>query len=143
MVKTPNKPNQRPHPIVRTRRHVKREQPSYSITLEIDKGVLFDCDSTNERTERPVESEQHICLYFRVRELVRKIESHPHRRALQAKLQQNNTYNPFSEESKVMIREMGSVELFLICETIPTVQCSECLFLLKSNKLSIALVDIS
>ena len=62
---------------------------------------------------------------FRVRELVKKIESHPHRRALQADLQQNNIYNPFSEESKAMIREMGNVEL---CETIPKVQCSECLF---------------
>ena len=26
-----------------------------------------------------------------------------------------------------MIREMGNVELFELCETIPTVQCSECL----------------
>ena len=63
----------------------------------------------------------------RVRELVKKIESHPHRRALQADLQQNNAYNPFSEESKVMIRDMGNVELFELCETIPKVQCSECL----------------
>ena len=44
---------------------------------------------------------------FRVRELVKKIESHPHRQALQADLQQNNVYNPFSDESKAMIREMG------------------------------------
>ena len=52
---------------------------------------------------------------FRVRELVKKIESHPHRRALQADVQQNNVYNPFSEESKAMIRDMGNV----VCETIP------------------------
>ena len=64
---------------------------------------------------------------FRVRELVKKIESHPHRGALQADLQQNNAYNPFSDESKAMIREMGNVELFEQCETIPKVQCSECL----------------
>ena len=42
---------------------------------------------------------------FRVRELVKKIESHPHRRALQTDVKQNNGYNPFSVESKVMIRE--------------------------------------
>ena len=111
------------------------------ITQEIDKGVLFDCESTNVRTARPVnscvpvsverldqdtdadenvdadqirtgrpvESEQSIGLFtqreemdidfrvsglphaavkqaenFRVRELVKKIESHPHREALQA-----------------------------------------------------------
>ena len=64
---------------------------------------------------------------FRVRELVKKIESHPHREALQADLQQNNVYNPFSDDSTAMIREMGNVELFESCETIPKVQCSECL----------------
>ena len=64
---------------------------------------------------------------FRFRELVKKIESHPHREALQADLQQNNVYNPFSDESKAMIREMGNAELFELCETIPKVQCSQCL----------------
>ena len=46
---------------------------------------------------------------FRVRELVKKIESHPHRQALQAELQQNSAYNPFSEESNKMIRDMGAM----------------------------------
>ena len=64
---------------------------------------------------------------FRVRELVKKIESHPHREALQADLQQNNVYNPFSDDAKAMIGEMGNVELLELCETIPKVQCSHCL----------------
>ena len=64
--------------------------------------------------------------HFTVRELVKKIESHPHREALQADLQQN-AYNPFSDDSKAMIREMGNVELLEFCEAIPKVQCSECL----------------
>ena len=63
----------------------------------------------------------------RVRELVKKIESHPHREDLQADLQQSNAYNSFSEKSKKMIQDMCNVELFELCETIPTVQCSECL----------------
>ena len=63
----------------------------------------------------------------RVRELVKKIENHPHRQALQADLQQNNAYNPFSEKSQKMIQDMDNVELFELCETIPQVQCSECL----------------
>ena len=49
---------------------------------------------------------------FRVRELVKKIESHSHREALQADLQQNHVCNPFSNNSKAMICEMGNVELF-------------------------------
>ena len=65
--------------------------------------------------------------HLRVQELVKRIESHPHREALQADLQQNNVYNPFSNNSKVMIRELGNVELFELCETFPKVQCSHCL----------------
>ena len=109
-------------------------------------------DADQISTVRPVKSGQSICLFtqreeihidfrvsglphavvkqaenFRVRELVKKIESHPHREALQAGLQQNNVYNPFSDDSKAMIREVSNVELFEKCETIPKVQCSECL----------------
>ena len=51
----------------------------------------------------------------RVRELVKKIENHPHRQAFQADLQQNNAYNPFSEKSKNMSKDMGNVELFELC----------------------------
>ena len=62
---------------------------------------------------------------FRVREFMKKIGSHLHRDALQADLQQNNIYKPFSDNSKAMIREMGNVELFELCETFPKVQCSQ------------------
>ena len=93
--------------------------------LDQDKDADENVDADQIRTERPVESGQTIGLFtqreetnidfrvsglphavvkqeenFRVRELVKKIESHPHRRALQADLRQNNAYNPFSEESK-------------------------------------------
>ena len=50
-----------------------------------------------------------------------------YREALHADLQQNNVYNPFSKNSKAMIRELGNVELFELCETTPKVQCSHCL----------------
>ena len=64
---------------------------------------------------------------FRVRELVKKIENHPHRQSLQRDLQQNNAYNPFSEKSKKMIKDMGNVELFELFETDTKTQCKECL----------------
>ena len=101
--------------------------------VDKDKDADENVDADHVRKGRPVESEQSIDLFaqreeldidfrvsglpnavlkqaenFRVRELVKKIESHPHRRALQADLQQNNAYNPFSEESKVMTREMDN-----------------------------------
>ena len=64
---------------------------------------------------------------YRVRELVKKIENHAHRQDLQADLQQNNAYDPFSEKSKKMIKDMGNAELFELFETDPETQCKECL----------------
>ena len=65
--------------------------------------------------------------HLRVQELIKKIESHPHREALQADLQQNNVYNPLSNNSKATIHELGKVKLFELCETKPKIQCSHCL----------------
>ena len=100
------------------------------------------------RTERPVKVEEldidfwvpglsHAVVedteHLRFQELVKKIESHPHREALHADLQENIVYNPFSKNSKAMIRELGNVELFELCETKPKVQCSHCLLWLESR----------
>ena len=63
---------------------------------------------------------------YRVRELVKKIENHPHRQSLQRDLQQNNAY-----KSKKMIKDMGNVELFELFETEPNMQCKECLLYWK------------
>ena len=111
-----------------------------------DKDENADADQT--RTEKPVGGQQFTQLEeididfrvpglshavvkeaenFRVQELVKKIESHPHRGAFQAGLQQKNVYNPYNKNSKEMIPELGNVELFELCETIPKVQCSQCL----------------
>ena len=84
--------------------------------LDQDKDADENVDADHVRTVRPVESEQSIDLFtqledididfrvsgsphavvkqaenFRVRELVKKIESHPHRRALQARAMRNNS----------------------------------------------------
>ena len=64
---------------------------------------------------------------YRVRELVKKIENHPHRQSLQRERQQNKAYNPFSTTSKKMIHDMGNVELIELFETNPETQCKECL----------------
>ena len=63
----------------------------------------------------------------RVRELVKQIESHPHRQSLQRDLQPNKAYNPFSTTPKKMIQDVGNVELFELFETDPKTQCKECL----------------
>ena len=115
---------------------------------EIEERTKFDRDTLNQEnhnnvkdstsTVRPVYGHEStdrvpglshsvVKEHLRVHELVRKIESHPHRAALHADLKQNNVYNPFSKDSKEMIREWRNVELFELCESTPKVQCSRCL----------------
>ena len=62
-----------------------------------------------------------------VRQLIQKIENHPNRHALQQDLRQNQAYNPFSPESKQMIRDVGNIELCELLETEPKTQCKVCL----------------
>ena len=62
-----------------------------------------------------------------VRELIQKIENHPHRHALQRDLQQSQSFNPFSPESKEMIHEVGNIELCELLDMEPKAQCKVCL----------------
>ena len=61
-----------------------------------------------------------------VRELIQKIKNHPVRHALQKDLHQNQSFNPFSPESKKMIRDVGNIELCELLETEPKTQCTVC-----------------
>ena len=81
--------------------------------------------------------------HLRVQGLVKKLENHPHREALQADLQQNSIYNPFSDNSKAMVRELENVELFELCETISKSAMFSMSSPLESRSGSTALVDIS
>ena len=56
-----------------------------------------------------------------------QVEAHRHNEYLQADLQQDNVYNPFSENSKKMMHELGNMKYFELCETDSRVQCSNCL----------------
>ena len=61
-----------------------------------------------------------------VRELIQKIENHPDRHALQRDLQQRQSFNPFSQESKQMIHEVGNIELCELLDMEPKTQCPVC-----------------
>ena len=101
-------------------RHVKSGQSIGLFTQREEIDIEFRVSGLPHAVVEPAEN-------FRIRELVKKTESHRHREALQSDLKQNNVYNPFSDDSKAMIREMGNVELSELCDTIPKPQCSECL----------------
>ena len=93
----------------------------FAERAEKDKDTDKDADADRDRTGRPAGGHwspqlKEIDIDFRVsglphavvkqaensrvRELMKKIESHPHRQDLQADLQKNNAYNQFSEKSK-------------------------------------------
>ena len=109
---------------VLTPKHVEDDQTSTERPVTVDQKEGHNIDFRVPGLSHAVVKEAEN---LRVQELVKKIESHPHREALQADLQQNNVYNPFSNNSKAMIRGLGNVELFELCGTIPKVQCSQCL----------------
>ena len=107
-----------------TPKHVENDQTGTGRPVTVDQKEEHKIDFRIPGLSHSVVKEaEHV----RVQELVQRIENHFHGAALQADLQQNNVYNPFSKNSKEMIREMGNVELFELCETTPKVQCSQCL----------------
>ena len=61
------------------------------------------------------------------RQLIQKIENHPGKHALQQDLRQNQSFNPFSPESKQMIRYVGNIELCELLEMEHKTQCTVCL----------------
>ena len=105
-------------------RHVENDQTGTVKPVMVDQKVEHKIDFRVPGLSRSVVKEAE---HLRVQELVKGIETHPHREALHADLQQNNVYNPFSKDSKEMIRELCNVELFELRETTPKVQCSHCL----------------
>ena len=107
-----------------TPKHVENDQTGTGKPVTVDQMEEHNIDFRVPGLSHSVLKEAG---HLRVQELVQRIENHLHRAALQADLQQNNIYNPFSKNSKEMIRELGNVELFELCETTPKVQCSQCL----------------
>ena len=59
--------------------------------------------------------------------LIKKIENHPQRQALQSDLQQHRAFNPFSRESQDAIKAAGNTELCEIVDVEPKAQCRACL----------------
>ena len=62
-----------------------------------------------------------------VRNSIQKIENHPQQQALQRDLQKSQSFNPFSQESKEMIHEVGNIELCELLDMEPKAQCKVCL----------------
>ena len=62
-----------------------------------------------------------------VHNLIEQIENHPQRQALQSDLQQHRAFNPFSKESRDVIKAAGNTELCELLDVEPKAQCKACL----------------
>ena len=62
-----------------------------------------------------------------VQNLIQKIENHPHRHALQSDLRQHRQFNPFSKESRDVIKAAGNTELCEPLDVETQAQCKVCL----------------
>ena len=62
-----------------------------------------------------------------VHDLIQQFESHPQKEAIQNDLEQHQSFNPFSDESKVAIMAAGNTELCEIINVEPKLQCKVCL----------------
>ena len=94
---------------VLTPKHVENGQTGTERPVLVDQKEEHEIDFRVTGLSHVVVKE---AAHLRVHEFVKRIENnHPHREALHADLQQNKVYNPFSKDSKEMIRELGNVEL--------------------------------
>ena len=64
---------------------------------------------------------------FNILELIRRITSHPQQEAVQNDLEQQQSFNAFSNESKVAIMDARNIEISEIVNAEPKWQCKFCL----------------
>ena len=80
---------------VTTPKNVEEDQTGTGRPVLVDQKEEHEIDFRVPGLSHAVAKEAE---HLRVQELVKKIESHPHREAFHADLQQNNVYNPFSKK---------------------------------------------
>ena len=64
---------------------------------------------------------------FNILQLIRRITRHPQKQAVQNDLDQEQSFNAFSAESKKAIKESGNIEISEIVNAEPKWQCKSCL----------------
>ena len=64
---------------------------------------------------------------FNIHDLIQRIASHPQQEAVQNDLEQHQSFNAFSDESKVAIMDAGNTEICEIINVEPKWQCKVCL----------------
>ena len=85
-----------------------------------DTNIDFSVSGIPEETVKRSET-------MNILELIRRITRHPQKQAVQNDLDQKQSFNAFSAESKKAIKESGNIEISEIVNTEPKWQCKFCL----------------
>ena len=113
-----------------------QDERKKSRSQEIDVNSFREEPGSSERTGRPVTGKPvHETSVIQTRSSEDRKDfnvEHAHERtrrlvSLTQDLRQNQSLNPFSPESKQMIRDVGNIELCELLETEPRTQCTVCL----------------
>ena len=101
--------------------HLKNRDDADKFNLAMDdENIDFNISGIPDET---VKRSQSISVH----NLIQKIESHPQKEAIQIDLEQHQSFNPFSNESKVAIIAAGNTEICEIINVEPKWQCKVCL----------------
>ena len=101
--------------------HLKKRDDADKFNLATDDGNI-DFNISGIPDEAVKRSEN-----FNVLELIRRITRHPQKEAVQNDLEQQQSFNVFSDESKVAIMDAGNIEICEIINAEPKWQCKVCL----------------
>ena len=87
-----------------------------SLTLQRTIRIHFSVSGIPEETVKRSET-------LNILQLIRRITRHPQKQAVQNDLDQKQSFNAFSVESKKAIKESGNIEISEIVNTEPKWQC--------------------
>ena len=97
--------------------HLKNRDDADKFNLATDDGNIdFNISGIPDET---VKSSQN----FNIHDLIQRIASHPQQEAVQNDLEQQQSFNAFSDESKVAIMDAGNTEICEIVNVEPKWQC--------------------
>ena len=101
--------------------HLKYRDKEDKFDLVTDEGNIdFNISGISDEAVKRSET-------FNVLQLIRRITRHPQQQAVQDDLGKQQSFNEFSDESKVAIMEAGNIEISEIVNADPKWQCKFCL----------------
>ena len=101
--------------------HLKNRDDTDKFSLATDdENIVFNISGIPDEAVKRSQN-------FDILDLIQRIASHPQQEAVQNDLEQQQSFNAFSDESKVAIVDAGNIEISEIVTVEPKWQCKGCL----------------